>query len=184
MTRPWGAANGGQILPLFALLLPLLLLPVAALAVDGGLLMAQHANLQGEAELAAEAGSQAVDVIGLQQSSNLGLCVAPDGGPTCGNGVGTVAQAISLAAQVGGGAACDPGLSPSARPSGCGYRVLYGCPAGTNSVADGVTVVVWRRLQLPLLAFLGLGSVVISAQATSRLERGYAAPQGPAPPCR
>src|ERR1039458_2657701 len=78
----------GQILPLFALMLALLLLPVTALAVDGGLLLSAHANLVGTAQAAAEAGSQAIDVTALDLSGTFQLCGSPDGGPDCGNGVG------------------------------------------------------------------------------------------------
>lgn len=63
---PGRREQSGQVLPLFAILLVLLLLPVTALAVDGGLLVSAHSQLVGTAQAAAEAGSQAVDVTALK----------------------------------------------------------------------------------------------------------------------
>ena len=54
------AHQRGQILPVFCLLLALLLLPVAGLAVDGGVLLSSHASLVGAAEATAEDAAQAV----------------------------------------------------------------------------------------------------------------------------
>ena len=103
----------GQILPLFGLLLALLLLPVAGLTVDGGVLISRHATLIGEAQAAAEAGAQAIDVTALRARGTFQLCAVPDGGATCGNGVGTVGEVISEVL-----AATSANLPPTCRDDG------------------------------------------------------------------
>jgi len=174
----------GQILPLFALMLALLLLPVTALAVDGGLLLSAHANLVGTAQAAAEAGSQAIDVTALDLSGTFQLCGSPDGGPDCGNGVGDVAQVVSgvVDAGVAGPAeSCPEVLEASlvpvaAEPSGCRLALLSHCPNDASpdpAPPEGVAVLVWKTAQLPLLGFGKWSSVVMQATATSWMAHGY-----------
>lgn len=177
----------GQILPLFALMLALLLLPVTALAVDGGLLLSAHANLVGTAQAAAEAGSQAIDVTALDLSGTFQLCGSPDGGPDCGNGVGDVAEVVS---EVGDAGVAGPAQScqevPAAslvpvatEPSGCRLALLSHCPNGSSPGAappEGVAVVLWKTAQLPLLGFGRWSSVMMQATATSWMAHGYGSP--------
>ncbi|MGH7639914.1 MAG: pilus assembly protein TadG-related protein [Candidatus Dormibacteria bacterium] len=200
--RPQPArSNGerGQILPLFCLILALLLLPVAGLAVDGGLLLSDHATLVGAAQGAAEAAAQAVDVTALEKSGSFDLCATADGGPSCGNGVGDVGTVVAEVLDSGDPSlpdACrDQGGAPlPARPGGaqgCAFRLLASvCPGAagmgaTGSGWQGVEVRAWRTVRLPLLAFASWGSVRITAQATAFMEHGFGsesltlAPGGP-----
>jgi hypothetical protein len=65
--------QAGQTLVIFALVLPLVLLPVAAYAVDATLLATRASLLQAAAARAAEDASQAVDVSALRSSGALQL---------------------------------------------------------------------------------------------------------------
>jgi hypothetical protein len=179
----------GQILPIFCIMLTLLLLPVAGLAVDGGLLLSSHATLVGAVQAAAEAGSQAIDVTALEQHATFQLCETPDGGADCGNGVGTVAEVVSdviSATDLSSPSNCvDEGFSPLPQalpgPSGCAFEVLSKCGSrGTQATgpvepADGVEVVGWRTVELPLLVFPGWTTVLLRATTTSWLEHGFSA---------
>lgn len=180
----------GQILPLFGLLLALLLLPVAGLTVDGGVLISRHATLIGEAQAAAEAGAQAIDVTALQARGTFQLCAVPDGGATCGNGVGTVGEVISEVL-----AATSPNLPPMCRDdglaalslapnegAGCVFDVVSNCASvgstgsSVGSAPDGVNVIAWQTVSLPLPVFPGWTSVRLTASATAWMEHGFAAP--------
>jgi hypothetical protein len=183
-------AHRGQILPIFCLMLALLLLPVAGLAVDGGLLLSSHATLVGAAQAAAEAAAQAVDVTAIQDDDTFQLCAVPDGGANCGNGVGSVGEVVAdviAASYPSSPPACtDEGTAPlphaGAQGSGCAYDVVSNCApaASTESVAgpppDGVTVLTWQTVQLPLLVFPGWTSVRLSASATAWMEHGFTEP--------
>ena len=61
----------GQVLAFFAVLLPMILLPVAAYAVDAAFVSTQAASLQEATAQAAEAAAQQVDVAALRASSSL-----------------------------------------------------------------------------------------------------------------
>ncbi|MGH7611075.1 MAG: pilus assembly protein TadG-related protein [Candidatus Dormibacteria bacterium] len=177
----------GQIIPLFALMLALLLLPVAGLAVDGGLLLSQHADLVGTSQAAAEAGAQAVDLSALESKGQFVLCGTPDGGADCGNGVGGVDQVVSQEVEVSEPAlaGCHPaGLgqlwAASESTSGCTYALLGGCGPGarptqaaTSLSAVGVEVAVWHRLQLPLLSIAGWGTVTLRASSIAWMAHGF-----------
>lgn len=63
----------GQVLAFFAMALPLVLLPVAAYAVDSATVSARAAGLQAAAALAAEAASQQLDVAALRSHGELAL---------------------------------------------------------------------------------------------------------------
>jgi hypothetical protein len=177
----------GQILPVFCLLLALLLLPVGGLAVDGGVLLSSYANLAGAAEATAETAAQAVNVTAIDQGDAFQLCVAPDGGPSCGNGIGTVGEAVNESIS-----AADPGLrlscsdhGTSGLPStlstgdGCAFALLSHCgSAGAPSVPlqapeSGVAVLIWRTVQLPLLVFPGWTSVRLRATSAAWMEHGF-----------
>ncbi|MHB1527344.1 MAG: pilus assembly protein TadG-related protein [Candidatus Dormibacteria bacterium] len=173
----------GQILPLFALLLALLLLPVAALAVDGGLLLSTHANLVATTQSAAESGAQAVDVTALDRTGSFQLCGAPDGNPTCGNGVGDVAAVVAEVVDAG---TAGPGLTcrqvaavdlapvPGQR-TGCELALLGGCPVG-SSVWTGVSVLLWKTSQMPLLGLGDWSSILIQGRATAWMTHGFGRP--------
>ncbi len=169
----------GQILPLFAVLLVMLLLPVAALAVDGGLILSRHAELVGEAQAAAEAGSQAVDQTALSRSGTFQLCAAADGGPECGNGVGNVLEVVNEVVSSSGAAGvthCSqvpaiPARVPGA--SGCDLVVLSPCGAGGPPL--GVEVTIWAPARLPLAGVGPLGSISLRGEATSWLAHGIGA---------
>lgn len=176
--------QSGQILPLFALMLVLLLLPVTALAVDGGLLLSAHANLVGTAEAAAEAGSQAIDITALDVSGTFQLCGSPDGDQECGNGVGDVAEVVNAVVDAGvAGSAqncqqvLEANLVPAAaEPSGCRLALLSHCPSVSSPGAappEGVAILLWKTAQLPLLGFGSWSSVVMQAAATSWMAHGY-----------
>ncbi len=176
----------GQLLPLFALMLPLLLLPVTALAVDGGVLLTSHANLVATAQAAAEAGSQAVDVTALASTGQFQLCLVPQGGASCGNGVGTVAQVVSSAVDAGlpvAGRACAlvaaGSLSPApGHPAGCELVLRTRCQdiGGVAGLDDGIEVLVWRTESMPLLALGPWAHLVVQATATAWLAHGYLQP--------
>jgi hypothetical protein len=170
-------------------MLTLLLLPVAGLAVDGGLLLSSHATLVGAVQAAAEAGSQAVDVTALEQHATFQLCETPDGGPDCGNGVGAVAQVVSAGIRAAYPSSLSPCVNGGSVPlaqaararSGCAFQVLSDCAsAGTregaaNEPPEGVTVIAWRSVELPLPVFPGWTTVLIRATATAWLEHGFGA---------
>ena len=61
----------GQVLAFFAALLPIVLLPLAAYAVDAAFVSARAAALEGATAQAAEAAAQQVDITGLRASSEL-----------------------------------------------------------------------------------------------------------------
>lgn len=61
----------GQVLVLFALLLPMLLLPIAAYAVDSSVVAAARASLQATTAAAAEAAAQRIDVDRLRATGTL-----------------------------------------------------------------------------------------------------------------
>ncbi|MGA9776483.1 MAG: pilus assembly protein TadG-related protein [Candidatus Dormiibacterota bacterium] len=170
----------GQILPLFALMMVLLLLPVAALAVDGGLILTRHADLAAAAEAAAEAGSQAVDANQLARDGTFQLCGASDGSPGCGNGVGTVQEVVSATVVtelglVGGTCRQLPAaaLGPSGS-SGCELALLGRCSGGGPPL--GVEVVVWAPARPPILALGPWSALRLTATATSWLAHGVGGP--------
>jgi hypothetical protein len=177
-------AQRGQILPVFALMLAFLLLPVTALAVDGGLLLSAHAGLVGTAEAAAESGSQAIDVNAMDVSGTFQLCGSPDGGGNCGNGVGDVAEVVDdmVDAGVPGPAqSCQAVPQASLAPasgvaSGCRLALLSDCQdriGARPELTDGVAVVIWTTAHLPLLGFGPWSSVVMHASATAWMAHGF-----------
>lgn len=174
---PVGCARG-QILPLFAMLLALLLMPVAALAIDGGLLISKQSSLEGTAQAAAEAGSQSIDVTALSRSGVFQLCVAPDGGPSCGNGVGSVQSVVQSVVQAGGIAGfgtCRVVGAPTlhaGQGSGCELTVRSGCGGHGLNRAVGVTVVLWRPARLAVLTAGPWADLTLRASATSWLAHG------------
>lgn len=178
-----GAREQGQILPLFALLLVMLLLPVAALSVDGGLILSRHAELLGEAQAAAEAGSQAVDQTALSRNGTFQLCAAADGGPECGNGVGNVLdvvnEVVSSAGALGVTQCTEVPAIPAQVPgaSGCDLVVLSPCGAGGPPL--GVEVTIWAPAEIPLAGVGPLGSLRLRAEATSWLAHGFGAAAEP-----
>jgi|GEM_PF-4228887 len=184
--------QSGQVLPLFALLLVLLLLPVTALAVDGGLLISAHSQLVGTAQAAAEAGSQAVDVSALEHSGSIVICVFPDPGTTCGNGIGDVSQVVGrvvLAAYPALPDRCSL-VAPSAlapapgTAAGCELAVATRCQSSSSQVdfQQGVSVLLWRTASIPLLTLGPWSKVAMVAGATAWLTHGYVSPeQSPLP---
>lgn len=70
----------GQVLAFYAVLLPIVLLPLAAYAVDVAFVISRTAELQGATAQAAEAAAQKVDVDALRARSQ--LTVDTDGAPT------------------------------------------------------------------------------------------------------
>lgn len=65
--------QAGQVLAFFAVALPLVLVPVAAYAVDSAIVSARAAGLQAAAALAAEAASEQLDVAVLRSRGELAL---------------------------------------------------------------------------------------------------------------
>jgi Flp pilus assembly protein TadG len=63
----------GQILAFFALVLPMVLLPVAAYAVDATIVFGREAGLQAATAQAAEAAAQKVNVAAIRSSGALSL---------------------------------------------------------------------------------------------------------------
>ncbi|MGA7173835.1 MAG: pilus assembly protein TadG-related protein [Candidatus Dormiibacterota bacterium] len=193
---PRTKAQQGQILPFFCLMLALLLLPVAGLAVDGGLLLSSHATAVGAAQAAAEAAAQAVDVTAIQEDHTFQLCAVPDGGASCGNGVGTVVQVVDeviAASYPSHPPLCtDMGTAPlPAAPThglGCAFDVVSSCPLATSAGLDapvppeGVSVLTWQTVQLPISFFPGWSSVRLQASATAWLEHGFAQPSSTSVP--
>ncbi|MGH7705568.1 MAG: pilus assembly protein TadG-related protein [Candidatus Dormibacteria bacterium] len=179
-----GGRQRGQILPIFGLILVLLLLPVTGLAVDGGLLLSTHASLVGSVQGAAEAAAQAVDVTALQDQDVFQLCATPDGGADCGNGVGTVGAVVRQVMTVGNPdmpqVCTDVGTAPLPRrptsAAGCAFDVVLRCAAATGSgvgIPEGVRVLAWRTVRLPLLVFPGWASSRLSSTATAWMEHGF-----------
>ena len=191
---PRSSAQRGQILPIFCLMLALLLLPVTGLAVDGGLLLSTHATLVGTAQAAAEAAAQAVDVTAVQDDDAFQLCDRPDGGATCGNGVGTVGEVVAeviRASYPGSPSSCTneataPVPSAPTQGSGCAFAVVSNCALAANARSitgpppDGVTVLTWQTVQLPLSVFPGWTSVRLRASATAWMEHGFGGQSAPA----
>jgi hypothetical protein len=183
-----GSSQGGQILPIFCLMLALLILPVGGLAVDGGVLLSSHASLVGAAQAAAEAAAQAIDVTALEDTGAFQLCTVPDGGASCANGIGTVGQVVAdatISSYPASRSSCiNYGTTqlPSSLPpgSGCAFDAMSNCarPGDSTSVAapqaDGVRVVIWQTIQLPLLVFPGWSSVQLRASDTAWMEHGFA----------
>ncbi|HSP10255.1 MAG TPA: hypothetical protein VLU92_11745 [Candidatus Dormibacteraeota bacterium] len=66
-------SEAGQVLAFFAMALPLVLLPVAAYAIDSATVSARAAALQAAAALAAEAASEQLDVATLRSRGVLAL---------------------------------------------------------------------------------------------------------------
>ncbi len=177
--------RAGQLLPLFALMLPLLLLPVTALAVDGGILLMQHSQLVATAESAAETGSQAVDVTALRVTGAFRVCVVPDGGAGCGNGIGDAQQVVADAVQAqlpfaARHCAMVVGvLRPVAgQPQGCEVELRTRCErlSGAMGLDQGIQVLLWRTEHMPLLGLGPWSQLVVQAQATAWLAHGYATP--------
>jgi hypothetical protein len=165
-------------------MLAFLLLPVTALAVDGGLLLSAHADLVGTAEAAAESGSQAIDVTAMDLSGKFQLCGSPDGGTDCGNGVGDVAEVVDEivdAGMPGPVRSCQEvpraSLAPAAGvASGCRLVLLSKCQDRSGAgpqLNEGVAVDIWATAQLPLLGFGPWSSVVMQASATSWMAHGF-----------
>ncbi|MHB1575739.1 MAG: hypothetical protein ACYCX9_04365 [Candidatus Dormibacteria bacterium] len=183
--RSWWS-QAGQLLPLFALLLPLLLLPVTALAVDGGVLLMEHSEVVATAQSGAEAGSQAVDVTALNKTGQFRVCVFPDGGASCGNGIGDASQVVAAAVgaqmpQAGSRCLIEPvgSLHPvPGQPQGCELAVRTRCEqiAGAVGQDEGVEVLVWRTGQMPLLGLGPWSQLVVQARATAWLAHGYTTP--------
>ena len=63
--------SGGQVLVLFALVLPLLLVPVVAYGVDSAVIAARHASLQAATAEAAEIAAQRIDIDALRSDGTL-----------------------------------------------------------------------------------------------------------------
>ena len=61
----------GQVLAFFAILLPIVLLPLAAYAVDAAFVSARAAGLQGATNQAAEAAAQELDINAFRSRSEL-----------------------------------------------------------------------------------------------------------------
>lgn len=195
MTAADARHQAGQILPLFALLLALLLLPITALAVDGGLLLSAHAGVVATAQSAAQSGAEAVDVVALDRSGTFQLCGAPDGNPTCGNGVGDVAEVVTAVVDAGVSGpwvTCQQVASSDLTPTrgqsrGCEVALLGACPGGSGSVGpgigQGVAVLVWQTSQMPLLAIGAWSSILIQGRATAWMAHGFGqpVPNRPAP---
>jgi hypothetical protein len=191
------SSQRGQILPVFCLLLALLLLPVAGLAVDGGVLLSSHASLVGAAEATAEDAVQAVNVTAIERGGTFQLCTVPDGSANCGNGIGTVGQVVDesiSATDPGSPESCvDYGTNPlpatPATVDGCAFAVMSNCHrvseplAPVSSPADGVAVVIWQTVQLPLLVFPGWASVKLHATSTAWMEHGFDSQSLSAPLC-
>ncbi len=180
----------GQILPIFCLLLALLLLPVAGLAVDGGLALSSHATLVGATQSAAEAAAQAVDVTALENYDIFRLCTAPDGGPDCGNGLGTVGEVVAdvlRSTYPTLPATCTnehihPQGTEVVGSSGCAFDVIANCEdessvgSSVGVIPDEVEVLAWQTLPLPLLVFPGWTDIHLNASATAWMEHGFGEP--------
>ncbi len=190
-------AAAGQVLPAFALLLGLVLLPVAGLAVDGGTVLVAHADLAGVAQAAAEGGAGALDVRALEATGIVRLCTAPDDPTGCSNGVGSADLVLGRILAAAGLGSCGPlpgsppgdlwesGPGPEAPPavgSGCAYAYLGGCAAGQGAraaptyaptAADELRVYLWRAVPLHLLALFGLRSVEVAATGIALLAPGF-----------
>jgi hypothetical protein len=155
--------------------------------VDGGVLLASHASLVGAAEATAEDAAQAVNVTAIERGGTFQLCTIPDASPTCGNGIGTVGQVLDESIRgtyPDSPASCiDYGINPlpAAIPPGvgCAFAVMSNCHGGLRpssvgpAPADGVAVVIWQTVKLPLLIFPGWTSVTLHATATAWMEHGF-----------
>ena len=65
--------RGGQVLVLYALVLPLLLVPVVGYGVDSALIAARQASLQAATAEAAEIAAQRIDIDALRATGTLAL---------------------------------------------------------------------------------------------------------------
>ncbi len=193
--RRWMA---GQVMPAFALLLGLGIVPVVGLAVDGGLVLAAHAELDGVATAAAEGGAGALDVRELQATGRIQLCTRPADPTGCGNGIGSADLVLEQIVAAAGLGSCRPLLgsppgnlwesgpgpvAPAAVGRGCAYTYLSGCAAGLGAGATPtyaptapaeLRVYLWRPVSLNLLALVGITTVEVSAAGTARLAHGFA----------
>ncbi len=70
------SSEGGQVLAFFAIAVPLVLLPVAAYAVDATLVAGRESALQAATAEAAETAAQQINVAGLRSSGALSLDAA------------------------------------------------------------------------------------------------------------
>ncbi len=196
----------GQVLPLFAIMLGLALLPVVGLAVDGAMVLDAHARLVGSAQTVAEDGAAALDVAAFTASGVFRLCTVPAGDGSCANGVGSAPAVLDRGAAALGLPACRPfpGAPPgdvflanpgdptaTGGPSGCAYAFIAGCAAGLGdqpgpgyapTAPVEVRVVLWRPVPLRILGLLGWHQVEIQAQARALLAHGYRTPVGAAIP--
>jgi hypothetical protein len=66
----------GQVLAFFALVIPVVLLPVVAYAVDATIVAGREAGLQGATALAAETAAQQLDVRSIRSAGTLALDAA------------------------------------------------------------------------------------------------------------
>ncbi|HUY61069.1 MAG TPA: hypothetical protein VMW49_04260 [Candidatus Dormibacteraeota bacterium] len=200
--KPGRARARGQVLPLFAIMLGLALLPVVGLAVDGAMVLDAHARLAGSAQAVAEDGAAALDVSAFTTSGVFRLCTAPAGDGACANGVGSAPAIIDRGVAALGLPACRPfpgappgdvflvdpaDPAPASGPSGCAYAFVAGCAAGLGDQPGPgyaprapveVRVVLWLPVPLRILGLLGWHQVEIRAQARALLTHGYRTPVG------
>ena len=155
--------------------------------MDGGVLLSSRASLVGAAEATAEDASQAVNVTALERGGTFQLCTVPDVSANCGNGIGTVGQVVDQsinATYPGSPASCaDYGINPLPATipagAGCAFAVMSNCHRASRplsfvpSPADGVAVVIWQTVKLPLPIFPGWTSVKLHATATAWMEHGF-----------
>ncbi|MHB8611781.1 MAG: hypothetical protein ACYDAL_05045 [Candidatus Dormibacteraceae bacterium] len=73
MAKPPDVKQAGQVLTFFALTLPVVLLPVAAYAVDATMVASREAGLQAATAQAAEAAAQQLDVGAIRSQGVLSL---------------------------------------------------------------------------------------------------------------
>jgi Flp pilus assembly protein TadG len=73
VAKPPDVKQSGQVLTFFALALPVVLLPVAAYAVDATMIASREAGLQAATAEAAEAAAQQLDVSAIRSSGALTL---------------------------------------------------------------------------------------------------------------
>ena len=198
---PGRARARGQVLPLFAIMLGLALLPVVGLAVDGALVLDAHARLAGSAQAVAEDGAAALDVAAFTASGVFRICTAPVAAGSCGNGVGSAPAVLDRGAAALGLPPCRPfpGAPPgdvflvvppdpaATGPAGCVYAFVAGCAAGLGAQpAPGyaplapveLRVVLWRPVPLRILGLLGWHQVEVRAAASALLAHGYRTPVG------
>jgi len=200
LTRAVGPRPGrsaGQLIPAFAILLGLVLLPIAGLAVDGAGVLDAHAQLAGLAAAAAEGGAGALDVRELEATGIFQLCTGPVDPTGCGNEVGSADLVLARVVAAAGLGPCHPlagsppgnlwesgpgPVPPVAVGRGCAYTFLSGCASGLGARAAPtyapaapveVRVYLWRPVALHLLALLGLRSVEVAGSGIARLAHGF-----------